>query len=412
MQGFRNFSFIVLLATSVVAAPSPKRHVNQYAQTEHIIPLYRTDFPATGNFEASIILGNQSVTAMMDTGSSDIWFIQQHSKCIDTHNKQANAIDLCGFKGPKLSPSADFHKVPDTHMNDGYANGVGLLSSVAYSQATFGGITVPQQRIGLVESTNFHYNGHASGLIGLGYPVSTQVYPGNGTSMDKPCNISLRASDTDCNQQYYSPLLSTVFAGGLTPPIFSFAISRSATSGGVMAIGGIPDIRSPHINVTKDAVAVTVPNEKIKGRQFLSQYVTTVASLEYAGAPAGAGKGQYAVDTGTVAIVTDNTTARAFNSRFGPPAWYNETIGSYVVQCNATAPDLAVKIGGVSFPVNSKDLILDIASEYPYCGSGMQASAATASTNLLGSVWLRSVLAVFDVGNSEMFFASREFYQE
>jgi hypothetical protein len=412
MQVFRNVSLFLLLSTSVAAAPSPKRTAHQYAQAKHIIPLYRTDLPATGNFEASITVGNQSVTAILDTGSSDIWFMQQDSQCLDPQTKQTSPIDLCGFGGPKLTPTTSFHEIPDAHMNDGYANGAGLLSTVAYSQISFGGLVVPQQEFGLVETTDFHYNGRATGLIGLGYPVSTQVYPGNDTSTDMTCNITIEAENTACNQQYYSPLLSTIFAEGLTPPIFSFAISRSATSGGTMAIGGIPDIHSPQINVTRNAPAVTVPNEKVKGWQFLSQYVTTVTGLDYVGASAGAGKGQYAVDTGTVPIITDNTTAQAFNSRFDPPAWYNETMTTYVVQCNATAPHLSVEIAGTSFPVNPRDLILDLGPQYPYCASGMQAGASTAKANLLGSVWLRGVLAVFDVGNSEMFFTSRAFYQE
>ena len=403
----------VLVAVSTALPPPHRPCASRYPRAKHIAPLYRTTVPGLGNFEADIKVGSQTVRAIMDTGSSEIWFMPDNVECLDPETLQPIASDLCGYKGPRLTPSSSFELIPDTHTNLSYASGEGVVAINGYEKVSMAGINVPKQEINLAKTASVTYGGKASGLVGLAYPSLTKSYPGNNASKDVQCPLTIGADKSDCNQQHYSPLFSTIFTDGLTRPVFSFALSRSAPHAGVMAIGGIPDLHDPKVNITKKSVEVTVPIEKYENISDYAWYVTSVDGFSYTGAPAAAGKGQYVVDTGTVPVIIDKENADRFNALFDPPGWYNETIGGYFVQCNATAPELGVSIAGVSFQTNAKDLILSVGADDVGCFSGVQGSTTAAGfPPILGSVWLRSVLAVFDVGKTEMTFVSRPYYQE
>ena len=94
------------------------------------------------------------------------------------------------------------------------------------------------------------------------------------------------------------------------------------------------------------------------------------------------------------------------NALFDPPAVYSDDEGAYIVDCNATAPEFGVRIGAETFFINAEDLFLDNGDGT--CISGVD--DAGDSLSILGDVFLKNVLAVFDVGASEMRFAAREFY--
>lgn len=95
---------------------------------------------------------------------------------------------------------------------------------------------------------------------------------------------------------------------------------------------------------------------------------------------------------------------------FDPPAEYSDMFGFYVVDCDAIIPEVAVVINGTSFYLNAADLVLDAAK-------GINDPCFIAFNDggpngpyVLGSVFLKNVLAVFDVENAVMEFAGREFY--
>ena len=112
-----------------------------------------------------------------------------------------------------------------------------------------------------------------------------------------------------------------------------------------MTIGGLPDLRHPQINVTSQSIEVTVPIEKVKDTQRYTYYIVSVDGFHYHGAFAGAGKGQYIVDTGTVQTLMGEKEAKRINALFDPPAHYDKEVGAYVVPCTASAPVFGVEIG-------------------------------------------------------------------
>lgn len=403
---------IFFLSAAATGLPVGDTCISQYPLARHVVPLYRTALASAGNFEADIQIGAQTVRATVDTGSSDTWFMTQGTQCLNAFQPTSSAN--CGYNGTPLAHSPSFEPLPHEHLNLSYGIGDRIIAVPGSEHIVFGGIDVPKQLIGRAKTAATTYVGHATGLIGLAYPILTNLYPGNDPSTDVPCSDAVGANDTGCNIQHYSPLLSTVFKDGLTPPIFAFAISRSAPHGGLMTIGGIPDIHDPKINISSQSMVATVPIEKPNNLQHHVWYLITVEGLQYEGASETEGKGQYVVDSGTIQTLVGKEQAAKINALFDPPAVFSKKYNSYFVQCDAVAPELGVNIGGETFMFNKKDLILDLGPEFgSTCESGIQVGTFTGDyPPILSSLFMRNVLAVFDVGKTEMTFASRPYYEE
>jgi hypothetical protein len=100
-----------------------------------------------------------------------------------------------------------------------------------------------------------------------------------------------------------------------------------------------------------------------------------------------------------IAIAT--SIARSFN----PPATIASSTQLYEVPCNATAPKLAITVGGVNFPVSADDLIvrplLDPATNQ--CIVGFQDGGGD---YILGATFLNNVLSTFDLGTLEVRFTA------
>lgn len=102
--------------------------------------------------------------------------------------------------------------------------------------------------------------------------------------------------------------------------------------------------------------------------------------------------------------------AAAINAAFKPSAIYLWMYGAYFTACDAQAPPFAVILDGLSFYINPVDLIYQGMVD-PVTGLCMTAIASGgAGPYILGDVFLQNVLAVFDVGNGQMRFISRQFY--
>ena len=108
---------------------------------------------------------------------------------------------------------------------------------------------------------------------------------------------------------------------------------------------------------------------------------------------------------------------------------YSYQTGNYLTTCDAVAPQVAVRIGGASLPINPRDrewltgpktsisadfvntevIFRDIVD--PMTGLCVTSVASGgAGPFILGAAFLQNVLSIFDVGNAEMRFLSRPFY--
>ena len=87
-------------------------------------------------------------------------------------------------------------------------------------------------------------------------------------------------------------------------------------------------------------------------------------------------------------------------------------MGGYFTKCSGTPPEVNITIGGVQLAIHPEDL-LPQGPDYSYgdgtnCATGIQPVDQGPYT--LGATFLHSVLAVFDIGASELRFTQRVRY--
>ena len=363
-------------------------------------------------FLAPISVGGQTFNVVMDTGSSDTWVVLNNFTCFDPVTNEQVTQQECYFAS-YYRPSSTVHYLPDRNFNISYADGETLSGIMAYENLTIAGIALSQQEIALIENAAWYGDGYSSGLMGLAYATLTSAYYG-----DNP------RADTPGNTDEYNPPLTTMFASNLTSPVFSLALRRPSSHsgfspGGSLAIGGIP-------NVTYDRTFSSTPisvvgvntenNDPIYeyytiglGGWAISKNLYTQFDVYGTGNPLKSpllGMNTYAiVDSGTSLVYAPSDVAAAAAAAYSPAATFSDEHGMYVVDCDATPPLFGVVIADKVFYVNPSDLVLQESNTL--CITGMQAHGQ--GNSILGDVFLRNVLAVFDVGAAELRFAARQF---
>ena len=107
--------------------------------------------------------------------------------------------------------------------------------------------------------------------------------------------------------------------------------------------------------------------------------------------------------------------AESINQAYSPPGYLDELNYWWVVKCTATAPIFGVTVGGVPLYASPQDMFLELHSPeaIAHFGPGMcfcaNQDGGTDGIFVLGDVWLRSVIATFDVGAAEIRFAAHSY---
>ncbi|KAL2354903.1 aspartic peptidase domain-containing protein [Cryomyces antarcticus] len=347
-------------------------------------------------FLAQVSFGDQMFDAVVDTGSSDTWIAQTGFDCINPATNALQSESYCAF-GPTYNISTTFAQLPNVNFNTSYVDGELLNGILGTETVILAGIVVPNQVVGIVDYAAWYGDGSSSGLIGLAYPVLTHAFPGSDPQ-----------ADVEGTQGVYSPVMTSMSQEGLINPMFSLAISRGVSDGGLLAIGGLPSVRhssyfaSIAIEVltmhpingsnTTGAAEYQFYTIRIGGYAYSNDTSTQFVSGQVPNGPSNPKKRpmkgadtQVIVDSGTTLIYVPEAIADA---------------------CNATAPVFGVNISGKIFYINPSDMVLDTGDGK--CITGVQGNGG--GLNILGDVFLKNVLAVFDIGASEMRFAAREYY--
>ncbi|KAG9755406.1 acid protease, partial [Aureobasidium melanogenum] len=191
------------------------------------------------------------------------------------------------------------------------------------------------------------------------------------------------------------------------------------SAGGVLAVGGIPNI--PHGKFWAAANISVVGVDSTTGQPEYQFYAIQVdgwavsknwnASFDVAmtGNPRktpllGAPTYNVIVDSGTSLIYAPTDVAAALAAAFNPPAVLSSSYGLYTVACNATVPLFGVTISKKVFYINPLDLIIDTGEGF--CVTGVQDVGA--GMVIIGDTFMRNVLTVFDVGAAQVRFSARE----
>ena len=359
----------------------------------------------------NISFGSQTFQAVIDTGSGDTWLAESGFQCVNRTNSSPIEQKYCEF-GNTYTRSSNFEPISDQHFNVTYADGEVLNGVLGYEAVTLAGIQITRQEVGVVNYASWNGDGTSSGIIGFGFPALTTAYAGTNTSKD---NIGMHI--------LHSPILMTMYREGKVAPLFSLAITRGS-SAGLLAIGGLPPIRhSPNfasaafqvftikgIDATlEDKPQYTFYSIIIQGFTYQTIHETYYSPCTWANplrAPSKPSDVQVIIDSGSTLLHVPSSTSRAANLLFSPPATFDEETGKYFVDCAATPPTFGIKIDGQTFHIDARDLVWPTGDGR--CMSGIQDGGG--GPYVLGDVFLKNVLAVFDIGKSAMRFATREKY--
>ena len=412
-------------------SPVPLKRPDSISQTSRILALTRVDADSRSSkhlqslgrrtgfatvtptlrgqvFVVEIQVGTATFKAAIDTGSSDTWFVGTDFQCLNFTTRANEPQRNCAF-GLTYKPSSTFEQIEDQNFNVTYGDGEFLTGIVGREEVTFAGITIKDQEIAVVDAAAWQGDGISSGLIGLGLPAMTRAYAGTDPSKD-------------VTRMVYDPLFTHMYTQGFITPLFSLAIERSSepSSGGQLAIGGLPPGFDGAV-FTSAPFQVPTLNEANNpgGSPPFQSYVimtngfTCVASGNVAGRASllpnqatsslDSAQVRAIIDSGTTFISLPTAIAGAVNALFDPPAIFSTDRNVYLVDCSAKPPRFGVNIASETFMVNSEDLILETGRGD--CMSGI--NNARTSQAILGDVFLKNVLAVFDVGRGEMRFAAR-----
>jgi hypothetical protein len=154
-----------------------------------------------------------------------------------------------------------------------------------------------------------------------------------------------------------------------TPQLFALALRRTTASnpyaGGILAIGGIP-------NVPVDGPFVTLPIQPTV-RDVFAYYkvnmdafdITPPVTLSNPVNPndptAGRHRIRYeistTVDSGTSLLYLPDQITDYIASLFVPRAQMNPQTGVYIVKCDAVAPRVGIVLGGTTFFIHEDDLL-------------------------------------------------------
>ncbi|KAI4257441.1 MAG: hypothetical protein L6R42_005663 [Xanthoria sp. 1 TBL-2021] len=363
-------------------------------------------------YTANITFGTRSIEAIVDTGSADTWAIGSGFQCVGSSEIVPEA--QCGFGPPVTTTSPTFKQIQGQNFKIGYEDGEEVTGIVGTETVTLAGITVKNQEVGIVNHAYWNGDNSSSGLIGLAFPNLTSAYRGNDPKVDK-----------ESDAVPYSPLFTSMYTQGLVAPVFSIAINRRGEeTGGLLALGGLPPVN--HSNVFactplkmtatrrpgSGVNGTTIDTPQYKFYSIIVDGLVTRAGNTSVDIPVGSNRPSddapynMHVDTGSTIIYLPEEAADTINDLFVPRAEHNYRKGQYDVDCGAKAPDLAVKIAGQAFHINPVDLVVKATDGS--CFSGV--TATYSQQGVLGDVFLRNVVAVFDIGHLEMRFAAREFY--
>lgn len=209
----------------------------------------------------------------------------------------------------------------------------------------------------------------------------------------------------------YDPLFTSMFKAKLIPHnYFSLIIERSVSGpAGYLSFGGVPDIAFTQ-NFTATPIIITSITGYPQGTDF---YTINIDALELNGNPVAASGGsalEYIIDSGTTLNYIPSSAAKAINAAYSPPATYSDEQGAYVVACNATAPAVSVNIAGTAFRINPLDMVMKQTDGICISAWNDGGSSSSQDVYILGEVFMKNVVSLFDVGAASMQFAGREFY--
>lgn len=166
----------------------------------------------------------KQVYLVLDTGSSDTWIVHNGFECLDDENGYKVNQAMCHF-GPTYNGTFQEGQIKDENFKIPYMDGTIVSGVLGHSDVTIGGVKVTNQEIALVDKAYWTGDNFTSGILGLAYKQLTAAFRGADATRD-----DFTEGNAPGNFVHYSPIVQTMIAQGLNPPLFSVALQRSTTA--------------------------------------------------------------------------------------------------------------------------------------------------------------------------------------
>jgi Eukaryotic aspartyl protease len=379
-------------------------------------------------FMTSLQVGGQDFNAVIDLGSSDTWLAMTGYKCLEKENppkglggKFAPLVDGVFGAWQKIWPSSPqckfgrtydetktFSQIPNQHFNTSFTDGEFARGYMGKETVRIGNITIVGQPMGFVDKAAWQGDGVSSGILGLAFPSITNAFTGTDPHQDRK----------GANNVPYPPIFTNMHRTGLIRPYFSMALNRASEEPGVLALGGLPGAPIRH---TGNFVRVPMQHLAMRAKASNSEdgmadYRFYVANIDGFAVDSRlvSNSTQVIIDSGSRFSHLPKAVVDDFESRWiKDGASVDSFTGELMVPCNKTPPKLGVVFDGMTIHFDANDLILKGVAGTKYCVSTIARGVGVGKdeNNIhqwpLGAPFLRSVVAVFDVGAGEMRFAER-----
>ncbi|RPD60100.1 acid protease [Lentinus tigrinus ALCF2SS1-7] len=326
-------------------------------------------------------VGNVSLQLSLDTASADLWIVS--SECTSS---------ACNVpKYPLSFESSSFVPVNNnqTSLSVSYADSTGAQGFVARESVSIGNITVPQQALGLVTSSNVTFPDQVSGVLGLGFPRLSTI------------------SNTVANATPFFANLSE--SGGLDYPLFGLSLTRD--SSGTLTFGAIdgsvvanrsliawnevvpfaPFLGSSENSSSYLQWAVVLDGISVNGTEFTPEPTYPIQTMNASLA---------LIDVGTAGIFGPYQDVARIFSMIDSARLVDDTTGQYVVPCDIQET-MAFSFGGRNFTLQPTDYLIGPASGNPNLCLSWPRALPPSSDGIdwqIGSPFLRTVYSIFSYG--------------
>ncbi|KAL1902922.1 hypothetical protein Sste5346_000834 [Sporothrix stenoceras] len=317
--------------------------------------------------EVSIGTPPQKLQLDFDTGSADLWVISTELPA--SSQKNHTAFDP--------SKSTSFSQMEGYSWKITYGDDSSASGDVGTDVLNLGGLEIPNQSVELAKKVSAEFaQNEGDGLLGLAFSKINTVTKSHSSKPQKTPVENLVANNTlPTDAQLFTSCFYSERDNKQSFYTFGFIDQDLVTASG------------------KDIAWTPVDNS-----QGFWQVASTSATV--AGKSIARSGNSAIVDTGTSLCMVSDDVCKALYASI-PGASYDSSQQAYTFPDSVTVsqlPAFSVAIGDTQFVIQPEDLVYGDAQDGVYYG-GIQ-SRGDLSFDILGDVFLKSIYAIWDIGNT------------
>jgi len=315
----------------------------------------------------------RTFTLDFDTGSADLWMWSTELP--------AATIKADGSSHTIYDPkkSSTFKATSGASWKISYGDGSSASGTVGTDNVTIGGLLIKNQTIELAKvlSTEFA-SGAGDGLLGLAWGSINTVTPGPAQT---PVESMIAQNDISASEELFTANLGS-WRDASDPDKGESFYTFGFIDQDILTAAGVDEPFYTPVDNSQGFWMFNSTSASVNGTSIPRDGNTAIA------------------DTGTTLALVDDATCKAIYAAI-PGSTYDSTQQGYTFPTSVTADQLPVvtfAVGDQQFAVQKEDLAFADAGNGMVFG-GIQ-SRGDMTFDILGDTFLKSIYAIFDVGNT------------